>query len=58
MNYKEKLELKREIIYDIYNCFSFNSDSGNDTFSLIKISKLIDKYNNELEGIKNYENSN
>lgn len=58
MNYKEKLELKKEIIYDIYSCFSFNLDGLHDSLSMDKISKLIDRYNNELRGIEKYENSN
>ena len=58
MNYKEKIELKREIIKDIYQCFSFDFLNAIDTLSLDKISKLIEKYNNELEGIDKYENSN
>ena len=58
MNYKEKLELKKEIIYDIYNCFSFNFEGLYDSLSIDKMSKLIDRYNNELIGIEKYENSN
>ena len=58
MNYKEKLELKKEIIYDIYSCFSFNLDGLHDFLSMDKMSKLIDRYNNELIGIEKYENSN
>ena len=57
MNYKEKLELKKEIVYDIYNCFSFNFLEAQDSLSMNKMSKLIDSYNNELKGIKNNENS-
>lgn len=58
MNYKEKIELKREIMKDIYQCFSFDFFNEVDTLSLSKVSKLIEKYDNELEGINNYENSN
>ena len=58
MNYKEKLELKKEIVYDIYNCFSFNLEGLYESLSIDKMSKLIDRYNNELRGIQKYENSN
>lgn len=58
MTYKEKLELKKEIVYDLYNCFSFNFGSIDDSLNMTKVSKLIDKYNNELEGIRKNENSN
>lgn len=58
MNYKEKIELKREIMKDIYQCFSFDFFNGADTLSLNKVSKLIEKYDNELEGINKYEDSN
>ena len=58
MNYKEKLELKKEIIYDIYSCFSYNLKGLHDSLNMDKMSKLIDRYNNELIGIEKYENSN
>ena len=50
--------MKKEIVYDIYNCFSFNLEGLHDSLSIDKMSKLIDRYNNELIGIEKYESSN
>ena len=57
MNYKEKIELKKEIfeelldymVLDIYaSQWMVRLDKGN-------LKKKIEKYTNELEGIKKYE---
>lgn len=53
MNYKEKIEFKKEILEDIYSCFSFDFFNANDNLDMNKMSKLIDKYSNIIEGINN-----
>ena len=45
-------------MYDIYSCFSYNLKGLHDSLNMDKMSKLIDRYNNELRGIEKYENSN
>ena len=57
MNYKEKLELKLEILEDIYECFQFNWGSGDDSISMKKMSDLLDRYKYQLEGISKNENN-
>ncbi len=58
MNYKDKIEFKKEILQDICECFSFDFLVATNSLSVDKILKKIDKYENELEGIKNNEASN
>lgn len=58
MNYKDKIEFKKEILQDIYECFSFDFLAVTNSLSMDKILKKIDRYENELEGIKNNEDSN
>ena len=53
MNNREKIEVKKEILEDIYSCFSFDFFGANDNLDMNKISNLIDKYNNVIEGIDN-----
>lgn len=56
MNYKEKIELKLEILRDIYSCFHFNFVTMNDNIDMKDLANLINKYENQLEGIKSNEN--
>ena len=58
MNYKDKIELKKEILQDIYECFSFDFLALTDSLDMNKILNIINKYENELKGIKNNEDSN
>lgn len=58
MNYKDKIELKKEILQDIYECFSFDFLTLIDSLNMNKILNIINKYENELKGIKNNEDSN
>ena len=58
MNYKDKIELKKEILQDIYECFSFDFLALTDSLNMNKILNIINKYENELKRIKNNEDSN
>ena len=52
MKYEEKLEFKKEIFKEIKNCILFDGKG----YSLNKkeLEKLIQKYETEIEGIKQY----
>ena len=58
MNYKDKIELKKEILQDIYECFSFDFLALTDSLNMNKILNIINKYEKELKEIKNNEDSN
>ena len=44
MNYKDKIELKKEILQDIYECFSFDFLALTDSLDMNKILNIINKY--------------
>lgn len=52
MNYKEKIELKKEILEEIRECMLFDGES----YSLNKkqLERIILKYEMEIEGVKQY----
>ena len=57
MNYKEKIELKKEIFEELLDCMVLDIYASQWTVRLDKgnLKKKIEKYTNELEGIKKYE---
>lgn len=57
MNYKEKIELKKEIFEELLDCMVLDIYASNWIVRLDKgnLKKKIEKYTNELEGIKKYE---
>lgn len=52
MKYEEKLEFKKEIFKEIKNCILF--DGKGYSLSKKELEKLIQKYEMEIEGIKQY----
>lgn len=52
MKYEEKLEFKKEILKEVKNCISF--DGKGYSLSKKELEKLIQKYEIEIEGIKQY----
>lgn len=57
MNYKEKIELKKEIFEELLDCMVLDIYASQWIVRLDKgnLKKKIEKYTNELEGIKKYE---
>lgn len=57
MNYKEKIELKKEILEELLDCMVLDFYASHYVVRLDKgnLKKKIEKYANELEGIKKYE---
>ena len=57
MNYKEKIELKKEIFEELLDCMVLDIYASQRIVRLDKgnLKKKIEKYTNELEGIKKYE---
>ena len=57
MDYKEKIELKKEIFEELLDCMVLDIYASHWIIRLDKgnLKKKIEKYTNELEGIKNYE---
>lgn len=57
MNYKEKIELKKEIFEELLDCMVLDIYASQCIVRLDKgnLKKKIEKYTNELEGIKKYE---
>lgn len=57
MDYKEKIELKKEIFEELLDCMVLDIYASHWIVRLDKgnLKKKIEKYTNELEGIKNYE---
>lgn len=57
MNYKEKIELKKEIFEELLDCMVLDIYASRWIVRLDKgnLKKKIEKYANELEGIKKYE---
>lgn len=57
MNYKEKIELKKEIFEELLDCMVLDIYASQWIVRLDKgnLKKKIEKYANELEGIKKYE---
>lgn len=57
MDYKEKIELKKEIFEELLDCMVLDIYASRWIVRLDKgnLKKKIEKYANELEGIKNYE---
>lgn len=57
MDYKEKIELKKEIFEELLDCMVLDIYASHCIVRLDKgnLKKKIEKYTNELEGIKNYE---
>lgn len=49
MTDKEIIKLKKEILEDIYSCFSFNMTVMGKTINEYGIKCLIEKYNNILK---------
>lgn len=49
MNYKEKTQLKLEILQDIRSCFSFSFGSIEQQLDNFKLNNLIVKYMNDLK---------
>lgn len=52
MNYKEKIELKKEILEEIRECMLF--DGENYSLSKKQLERIILKYEMEIEGVKQY----
>lgn len=52
MKYEEKLEFKKEIFKEIKNCILF--DGKGCSLNKKELEKLIQKYETEIEGIKQY----
>ena len=57
MNYKEKIKLKKEIFEELLDCMVLDMYASQWIVRLDKgnLKKKIEKYTNELEGIKKYE---
>lgn len=57
MNYKEKIKLKKEILEELLDCMVLDFYASHYVVRLDKenLKKKIEKYANELEGIKKYE---
>lgn len=57
MDYKEKIEFKKEILEELLDCMVLDLYGSHCAVRLDKrnLKKKIEKYTNELEGIKNYE---
>ena len=57
MDYKEKIELKKEIFEELLDCMVLDIYASQWIVRLDKgnLKKKIEKYTNELEGIKKYE---
>lgn len=57
MDYKEKIKFKKEILEELLDCMVLDLHGSHCAVRLDKgnLKKKIEKYTNELEGIKNYE---
>ncbi|MDD7756730.1 MAG: hypothetical protein PUJ51_19870 [Clostridiales bacterium] len=57
MDYKEKIKFKKEIFEELLDCMVLDLHDSHYVVRLDKgnLKKKIEKYTNELEGIKNYE---
>lgn len=49
MDNKGKTKLKIEILNDIKNCFSFDFGVLDETLNKIKIQKMLNKYEEEID---------
>lgn len=58
MNYKEKIQLKLEILQDIRSCFSFSFGSVEQQLDNFKLNNLIVKYMNDLKEDEENESKN
>lgn len=60
MDYKEKIKFKKEILEELLDCMVLDLHGSHCAVRLDKenLKKKIEKYANELEGIKNYERNN